>query len=83
MAAPDDDRIVEYERLNLLGKAVFLTGSAVRTTASLIDKALEHAADAVVEVEAAFKEGLDPNVEDAKILQEWDRPGREDQARGR
>lgn len=68
---PDDRPIIEFERLNLFGKAVFLTGAAVRTTASLIDWAVEKTADVVVEAERAFRDGLDPNVEDAKILDEW------------
>ena len=70
---PDSDRrIVRFDQLNLLGKTVYLTGAAVRFAADLIDTTLEKAADLVVEAERAFKEGLDPNVEDAKILEEYD-----------
>ena len=65
-----NDRIVRFEQLNLLGKSVFLAGAAVRVTANLIDTALVRAADIVVEAEKAFQQGLDPNVEDAKILDE-------------
>lgn len=72
MSDSNDRRIIEFERLNPLGKAVFLTGAAVRTTASLIDKTLERAADILIEAERAFKEGRDPNVDDAKILEEHD-----------
>ena len=72
MSDSNDRRIIEFERLNPLGKAVFLTGAAVRTTASLIDKTLERAADILIETERAFKEGRDPNVDDAKILEEHD-----------
>ena len=65
-----EDRIVRFDELNLLGKAVFLGGAAVRATAGLIDMAVERAVDVVLESEKAFKQGLDPNIEDAKILEE-------------
>lgn len=67
-----DERIVEYERLNILGKAAFLGGSAVRFTADLIDAAVHRAADVYLEAERAFKQGLDPNIEDAKVIGEHD-----------
>ncbi len=68
--ADRDDRIVQFDRLNLLGKAVFVTGAAVRVTASLLDAAIHRAADLWIEAEEAFKKELDPNLEDAKILEE-------------
>lgn len=71
MSDPDKQYLVEFERLNLVGKAVFLTGAAVRTTASLIDFVLERAADVFVEAERAYLQGRDPNVDDAKVLREW------------
>ena len=66
-----EDRIVEFERLNLLGKTVFFTGAAARFTADVLEKAIDRAADIVVESERAFREGRDPNVDDAKILDEY------------
>ena len=72
MTDSEERKVVEFERLNLLGKAVFLTGTAIRTSVSLIDKALDRAVDIVIESEKAFKQGRDPNVEDAKILGEWE-----------
>ncbi len=72
MAESDEQRIIEFERLNLLGKAVFVTGAAVRTTASLIDRVLERAADVLVEAERAFKEGRGADVDEAKVLEEYD-----------
>ncbi len=65
-----ETRIVEYERLNLLGKAVFLSGAAARLAANLIEGAVDRAADIVLEAERAFRQGRDPNVDDAKILEE-------------
>ena len=74
---PDSEkRIVEYERLNPLGKAVFLGGAAARLLGQSIEFVLERAVDVVVEAEKAFKEGLDPNVEDAKIIEEYEDPRR-------
>jgi hypothetical protein len=71
MADPET-RIVEFERLNLLGKAVFVGGAAIRLAANFIDAALEKAADVVLEAEKAYRQGRDPNIEDAKILEERD-----------
>jgi hypothetical protein len=65
-------RIVQYQDLNLLGKAVFIGGAAARLAADLIDVAVDKAVDLAIETEKAFRHGLDPNVEDAKILEEHD-----------
>lgn len=73
MSQPEEKKIIEFERLNLLGKAVFLAGAAVHTSARAIDHALERAADLVIETERAFKEGRDGNIEDAKVLGEWEK----------
>ena len=62
--------IVDFERLNLLGRAVFLGGSAVRLAAGAIDAVVKRAADIYTESERAFLQGRDPNVEDAKIIDE-------------
>lgn len=67
-----------FEREGTVGKAKLLSGTAVRLTANLIDQALGRAAHTLVEAERAFRSELDPNVEDAKILEEWEerRPSR-------
>lgn len=65
-----EERLVEYERLNVLGKAVYLGGAAVRLAADAIDVTVRRAADIYLDAEKAFKEGRDPNIEDAKILEE-------------
>ena len=64
--------IARFEQATLAGKAALLGGSAVRLTADLIDRTLHLAADTVAEAEHAFKRELDPTIEDAKILEEWD-----------
>jgi hypothetical protein len=70
--------ITRFERASLSGKAALVGGTAVRFTADLIDKTLDRAASTVAEAERAFKRELDPTMEDAKILDEWDDEGRGD-----
>ena len=78
MPDPDERPTFHFEDLNLLGKAVFLTGAAVRTTASMIDRAIERAADVYLEAEYAFRRELDDAYEDAKILEEHPRGEHDD-----
>ena len=66
----ESERIVEFDRLNLFGKAVFLGGSAVKFAADAIDSVVRHAADVYVDAEKAFRQGLDSDIEDAKIIEE-------------
>ncbi len=66
-------RVVEFDRLNLLGKAVFAGGAAVRLAANAIDSVIDRATDTWVEAERAFRQGADPNVDDAHILDEHSR----------
>ncbi len=72
-AVPDQTErwIARFEQAGAAGKALLLGGTAVRLTARLIDRALERAASTVAETEQAFRRELDPNVEDAKVLDEW------------
>ncbi len=74
---PDPDaeterRIVAFENLNALGKAVYLGGAGVRLLAGLLDVAIDRAATMVVEAEKAFRQGLDPNIEEARVLEEFE-----------
>lgn len=83
MSEPSHDAterwVARFERASLSGKAALLGGSAVRFTANLIDRTLDRAASTVAEAERAFKRELDPTMEDAKILDEWE----EDDRKGR
>ena len=72
MPDPEERRIIEFEKLNWLGKTIYLAGATVETTANLIDKALEKAVDLVLETERAFLEGRDSPIDDAKVLEEWE-----------
>lgn len=66
----NENKIIKFEQLNLLGKTVFIAGAAVKLTSTLIDFALDRTARLIAETEKAFLEGKDPNVDDAKILEE-------------
>ena len=68
--ADHNDHPERFHELNWFGRAVYLGGTAVRLTANLIDHTLERAADVVADSERAFKQGRDPNVEEAKIIEE-------------
>jgi hypothetical protein len=63
----------KIDELNWLGKAVFLAGQGVRLTADLIDSVIDVASDAYSEAEKAFKQGLDPQIDEANILEERSR----------
>ena len=66
------DRLVEFDRLNVVGKAVYLSGQAARVAGGLIDAVVDQAASIYVQAERAFRDGLDPEIEDARILEETD-----------
>jgi len=76
----DERREVDFNKLNLLGKTVYLTGAASRVAADAVDKAVHRAVDLAIETERAFRKGLDDTVEDAKIIAERRRSREEDAA---
>jgi hypothetical protein len=67
-------RIVEFERLNWLGKAVYVTGNVSRLVEGLLDFVVDRTASLIGDAERAFREALDDTVEDAKILDEESGP---------
>ena len=67
---PQKESRYEFGDLNPLGKSVFIAGAAVRGASFLLDRAIEHVTDVVVETERSFREGRDPNIDDARILDE-------------
>lgn len=69
MADPER-RIVEFDRLNLLGKAVYVTGNVSRLVGQLLDFVVDRTAGLIGDAEEAFREALDDTVEDATILEE-------------
>lgn len=70
---PEPERHIE--RLNTFGRLVWFGGRAARFTAEAVEDLIGRSAEVIAEAEHAFKQGLDPNVEDAKILEEYDREG--------
>lgn len=68
---PDSGKqtIVEYRRLNVLGRAVYLAGGLVGLTTRMIDGALEKAVDVALAAERAFKEGHS-SIDEATVLRE-------------
>ena len=49
-----------------------VVSGVVNLASRLIDRALRRAVDIVVAAEKAFRDGLDPKAEDAKVLREWE-----------
>ena len=72
----ENKKIVQFENLNLLGKVVYVGGVLSRVTSGFIETAVSATSEIVSEAEKAFKEGLDPNVEDAKIIEEVEEKGK-------
>ena len=68
----DQDRIVQFDQLNWLGKAVFVSGLVTRAATKVVESTIKATVDIVTEAEKAFKQGLDPNIEEAKIIEEID-----------
>ena len=65
-----EERRYAFRDLNPLGKTIFLTGAAVRGAGTLLERAIDRAAEVAVETERAFREGRDPNIDDANVLDE-------------
>lgn len=73
---PSDHR-VEFHELNWLGKSVFLGGTMLRLTANLVDAAADRVSHVAEESKKAFEREIDPNIEEAHVLEEYpaaDRP---------
>ena len=64
------NRVVEFDKLNLLGKAVFITGSTFRVIGRVLETVVEIVSGLAGEAEKAFREGLDSDIQDATILEE-------------
>ncbi len=62
--------MVEFNRLNPVGKAVFIAGSAFKTLGALLDFTVGAVGSVWTEAEKAFRDGLDDDVEDANVIRE-------------
>lgn len=65
-----DDRLVEFNRLNPVGKAVFIAGSAFKTLGAIVDFTVGAVGTVWTEAEKAFRDEVEDGVEDAKIIRE-------------
>lgn len=72
MSEPDQ-RLVEFNRLNPVGKMVFVAGSVFKTLGALVDFTVGTIGTVWDEAEKAFEQGRSDQVEDAVILEEEDR----------
>ena len=65
-----EERLVEFERLNTLGQLACLGGLAARLAAGTLQAAAKRAVHIYTDAEKAFREGKDPNMDDARIIDE-------------
>lgn len=65
---------VDFNQLNWLGRVVYLSGHVARAAGTVLETVVDSAAGLIADTERAFRDGLDPNVEDAKILAEFEEP---------
>lgn len=68
----NDKRLVEFEKLNLVGKVIFISGTTFRFVGDLLESVAETVVGIITETERAFIEGADPNVDDANIVETFD-----------
>lgn len=71
---PDDSsprRRVNISKLNWLGKSVFVGGAVMRLTANLIDSTADRVNKIAAESKQAFERELNPNMEDARVIEEY------------
>ena len=66
----DEHKIIKFDDLNLLGKLVYVSGVLTRTASGIVQTAVDSTAEIITEAEKAFKEGMDPKVDDATIIEE-------------
>ena len=71
----NEDWIERFESGGWGTRLGLLSGGAVRLAARAIDRSIDRAAQITVEAHDAFQKELDPNISDAKILEETDDRG--------
>ncbi|MFB6273097.1 MAG: hypothetical protein ABEL51_09420 [Salinibacter sp.] len=63
----------EPGELNWFGKTVYAGGTLLRHTANLVDAAAKRVSRVASESKRAFDRELDPNIEDARVIEEYPR----------
>lgn len=71
---PSPRRRVHLNDLNWLGKSVYLGGAALRLTANVLDATADRVQSIASRSKEAFERELDPNIEDARVLEEYPHP---------
>ena len=66
----EENKIVEFDRLNALGKAIFVAGTAFNTIGTLFDYTVNAIGNVWTLAENAFLEGSSEEIDDAVILDE-------------
>lgn len=66
-------RRVNLRDLNWLGKSVFVGGTVLRLTANFIESTADRVSSIATRSKEAFERELDPNIEDARIIEEFPR----------
>lgn len=61
----------EPHNLNWFGKTVYYGGSVLRLTANLVDATANHVSKIAAESKKEFDRELDPNIEDARVIDEY------------
>lgn len=64
-----------FEKAGTAGRLGLIAGGAVRLAAAATETVLDRAATIVVDAQTAFRKEMDPNVSDARILEETDERG--------
>ncbi len=63
----------EPHDLNWLGKTVYFGGTMLRFTANLVDTTASRISKIATESKEAFDRELDPNIEEARVIEETSR----------
>ncbi len=63
-------REVEFDKLNWVGKTIFLTGQVARAAEAVVETIVDQATSLVGAAGRAFIDGLDEDIDEAKILEE-------------
>jgi hypothetical protein len=63
----------EPHNLNWFGKTVYAGGTLLRVTANLVDATAERVSKIAAESKEAFDRELDPNIEEARVIEETPR----------
>jgi hypothetical protein len=73
--SPPPRRRVNLSDLNWLGKSVFVGGAVLRLAANAAEATAGRVQRIAQRSKAAFERELDPNIEDARVLEEYPRSG--------